>query len=331
MLRKSISLALAIGACSPATATPDGGNDAGADVQTIDAGAEGGICESTCGENGDQPCCSVAAVSGGMFLRNYDGVEGGAGGDYLDDTHPATISPFKLDVYAVTVARFRQFVAAYPSNLPKDGDGKNPNNPDDPGWSSSWNALMPATATELSDGLYNTTTTCSADWKKGPNPAFDNAPMACATWYEAFAFCIVDGGRLPTSAEYNYAQAGGAEQRYYPWSNPPSSQTIDDTLTTYEATAFVNVGSTPAGNGKFGQADLSGDAYQWVLDTNPATDVEGPLPTTCKDCAAFDAGPNRLIRGASYMASGITARTVKTTSYPPTQRNFLVGFRCAHN
>lgn len=26
----------------------------------------------------------------------------------------------------------------------------------------------------------------------------DNLPMNCLSWYEAFAFCIWDGGRLPT-------------------------------------------------------------------------------------------------------------------------------------
>jgi hypothetical protein len=33
----------------------------------------------------------------------------------------------------------------------------------------------------------------------------------------SYAFCIWDGGFIPTAAELEYAQAGGAKQRMYPW------------------------------------------------------------------------------------------------------------------
>ena len=46
----------------------------------------------------------------------------------------------------------------------------------------------------------------------------DNLPMNCITWFEAFAFCIWDGGRLPTELEWNYAAAGGSSQNVYPCS-----------------------------------------------------------------------------------------------------------------
>ena len=62
-----------------------------------------------------------------------------------------------------------------------------------------------------------------------------NAAINCVNWFEAYAFCIWDGGFLPTEAEWNYAASGGSEQRYYPWSAsfPPGATTIDETYASY--------------------------------------------------------------------------------------------------
>src|SRR5580704_6839465 len=46
----------------------------------------------------------------------------------------------------------------------------------------------------------------------------ENLPITEAHWYAAYAFCIWDGGFLPSEAEWNYAAAGGSDQRAYPWS-----------------------------------------------------------------------------------------------------------------
>jgi formylglycine-generating enzyme required for sulfatase activity len=232
-------------------------------------------------------------VPGGTFIRGND------------STTPATVSGFRLDTYAVTVGRFRPFVGAYSSGWrPTAGQGANPHNTQDPGWTSSWNSNLPSDLV--------TVLKCNADyqtWTDTP-AANENKPIVCASWYEAFAFCIWDGGRLPTDAEYNFAEAGGTEQRFYPWSNPPSDTTIDASYASYDcmgdgsavgacaSTDIFVVGSKPKGNGRWGHADLSGNVLQWMRDWNGT----GSPMTPCTDCVQLTTTDSwRLLRGGSFL------------------------------
>src|SRR5262249_34890732 len=57
-------------------------------------------------------------------------------------------------------------------------------------------------------------------WTTAPD-ANEDLPITCINFYEAYAFCIWDGGFLPSEAEWEYAAAGGDEQRAYPWGAEP--------------------------------------------------------------------------------------------------------------
>jgi formylglycine-generating enzyme required for sulfatase activity len=247
-------------------------------------------------------------IPGGTFNRSNN------------PNYPATISDFRLDVYEVTVGRFRQFLANYPGNLPGAGSGKNPNNPADPGWDSAWNASLEMDVTALRTRL-----NCSFDstWTDEPGSA-EALPINCITWYEALAFCIWDGGRLATEAEWNYAAAGGSEQRELPWSNPPDSTVIDASFAVYDGAPIAAVGSkSEKGDGKWGHADLAGNVFEWVQD-NIASYV-----TTCVDCAFLDAATTRGDRGGGWLSPVVQLETKYRGNVMPSGRQDNIGARCA--
>ena len=243
---------------------------------------------------------------------------------------PAVVSSFALDKFEVTVGRFREFTKAVTAGFrPKNGDGKHAHLPGgglnsgtEIGWDPSWTSSLPATSADWDAAL-----ACAANttWTQAPSTG-ETLPITCASWIDLYAFCIWDGGFLPTETEWDYAAAGGAEQRVYPWSSPPSSTAIDCTQANYAACgpAVANAGKTTAGRGRWGHADLAGNVWERTLD------VDGAYSSMSSDAAPLS-GTVRTLRGGSYVSG--SAATTLTASFrnhaPDTSRDTIVGGRCA--
>lgn len=292
--------------------------DAGGCVTTPSCGA----ATTTLTDCGGESCCKSFLVPGGTFKRDFDGSD-----DYGDDSFVANISPFLLDKFEVTVGRFRQFANAYAAVLDtalKPGAGKPPHVTDDAGWDSDFAMPADKTAllTEVTDAIK-----CSGDVTWSDDLASSNLPMNCVSFNVAYAFCIWDGGRLPTEAEWNFAAAGGADQRVYPWILPLSGPDITDAYANYGDAhpGPVAVGSTLPGNGRWGQADLAGNVSEWTLD------YFGAYPTTCTDCLNTTAAAYRSVRGGTYASPADGLFVAVRFGLDPTTPRAYAGFRCARD
>jgi formylglycine-generating enzyme len=270
-----------------------------------------------CGTATNDDCCAASSIPGGGFTMGTSTV--------------GKVASFELDKYEVTVGRFRAYVNAY-AGPPAQDDGAHPLIANS-GWQTAWSTAIAAdkaaliTAVQQCDEGFET-------WNaSGTN---DFLPMNCVSWYEAFAFCVWDGGRLPTQLEWQYASKGGSENRIYAWGNTPVPTGNKDATEAYAnydclasgtaACAFqdiLRVGSRPAGAGKFGQMDLAGSVWEWTLDWNDA------LPTTCDNCANVESGTARVELGGAWNSSANSLTPTYRVADEPTARSVSQGFRCA--
>lgn len=271
----------------------------------------------TCGPDGNASCCATNLVPGGVTWQSYDPSIHFAMSE-------AKVSDFGLEVYEVSVARFRAFVEAgqgTQASPPAEGAGAHPKIAGS-GWKSTWNSLLQADKASLVAHLW-----CGAasTWTDLPG-ANENKPINCVTWQLAHAFCAWDGGRLPTRAEWVYAAAGGAELRLFAWSNPPASPLLDTDHAVYCGNSCAGpqgVGSrSPLGDSRWGHADLTGNVAEWVLDS------QNSQPIPCEDCAAVDDDPMKLTRGGSYKADEPWQLQVPMYAASPSE-DTTIGFRCA--
>ncbi len=241
---------------------------------------------------------SAACVPGGAFLFGGHLVPAVSVLELATPERIARMTPFFMDRYEVSVARFRQamtggFAVDPMSIATNDGPFAAPNG--------------------------DLTGYCT--WSSQPLGR-EELPLTCVTWATARAFCRSFGGDLPTEAQWEYAatSAGRPLKTLFPWGDQDATcaQAVLDrapaALTVAQGRcAALGVGPAPVtlAGGSGGQAGdvtptgivgLGGNVAEWVRDggeplTSPCWRAAGATDPTC----AEENAPLRSQRGSTWL------------------------------
>ncbi|MBD0329109.1 MAG: ergothioneine biosynthesis protein EgtB [Thermoleophilia bacterium] len=155
-------------------------------------------------------------------------------------------------------------------------------------------------------------------------------PVQHVSWYEADAYARWAGKRLPSEAEWERAAAGEAVagKRRFPWGDDPP----DEQRANLGGARFgpAPAGSYPAGASAEGVRQLIGDVWEWT-----ASDFRGYPGFAAFPYAeyseVFFGDEYKVLRGPSWAAGAVVARSTFRNWDYPVRRQIFAGFRCARD
>jgi len=160
-----------------------------------------------------------------------------------------------------------------------------------------------------------------------PDQALAPWPALYVTWEEANAFCLNQGKRLPSEAEWEKA-ARGTTGNIFPWGkqDPTPEIAVFGAYHVHEIPLVANVDSYPEGKSEWGVYHLSGNIAEWVNDwlgpdyypIMPERNPPGPK-----------IGRYKVVRGGSWKSLPVMLRGATRGGGLPEERSPNIGFRCA--
>ena len=281
-------------------------------------------------------------LDGGSFLMGSDGPEAWKA-DAEGPVRRVEIAPFWMDLCAVTVARFAQFIEATKYQTEAEIFG----------WSYVFHKHVSPDNIKRGRGVSGEANWWlgieGASWRKPEGPGSDvkkreQHPVVHVSWNDASAFCSWSGMQLPTEAQWEFAARGGLEGKLYPWGDELSPKakngkaqfkcniwqgkfpTLDTGADGWTNTAPVK---TFAPNG-FGLYQMSGNSWEWCADwfgrDHLSRELSNPMGPT--------EGTQKVVKGGSFLCHASYCnryRVAARTGNTPDSTTSHTGFRCVRD
>ncbi len=241
------------------------------------------------------------------------------GGTFNNGTSDVTLSSFYIDKYELTQAGYQSIMGTNPSYFT--------GNPNHPVEQVSWyNAIEYCNRRSMQEGLtpcysYGSYGTNPSDWPTGWNTSNDNHTNVVCNW-------AVNGYRLPTEAEWEFAARGGNQSLGYTYSGSNDLNAVAWWRYGYGGTS----NSTTNEVGKIEENELnlfdfSGNVFEWVWD------IYGEYPSTPQsDPIGVQIGTNRVSRGGNWGNPEFYCQVDYRYHYIPISSSYGQGFRiCRRN
>jgi sulfatase modifying factor 1 len=184
------------------------------------------------------------------------------------------------------------------------------------------------------------------------SPGDDDAlPATHVEWFQALAFCNalsereglvpcyrevsegrwhwereVDGYRLPTEAEWEYACRAGGDARWF-WGDGPEGADAHAWYRTNARGRLQAVGGKAAN--PWGLHDMAGLVFEWCWDRFGAYPEDGKGPWV--DPSGPSEGESRVVRGGSFLNPPVDLRSAARAVVRPDGRAGDLGLRCVRS
>ena len=223
--------------------------------------------------------------------------------DNEQPSHSVFLDDYWIDVYPVTVAQYKNFIAAGGYQEAR-------------WWSpQGWEWLQ---SSQVRLPLY---------WRERGDQ--DDHPVCGVSWYEADAYARFAGKRLPTELEWEKAARWNPitqQSQTFPWGEAEPQPHHCNHGNWVGGTTPVT--THPAGQSPSGCHDLLGNVWEWTASWFESYPGFTPFPYRGYSQAYFD-GEHRILRGGSWATRKWAMRGSFRNWYHPHVREVFAGFRCA--